>query len=167
MDNISRISACKALNELSVPDDVEELNAFHSMQELVSNLDNENKELKDQIQSLHQHLEKEKMKNKDIIPQYKDSVNRLRKNTNILREKMKEIQDQKEIERQDLLDKVLKLLANGANLCFFLKKLEFVENDRTKILNEDINLKRVNLELTNKIQRYERHLSQNEVHNQT
>ena len=165
MDNISRISACKALNELSAPDDVEELNAFHSMQELVSNLDNENKELKDQIQSLQQHLEKEKMKNKDIIPQYKDSVNRLRKYTNILREKMKEIQDQKDIERKDLLDKVLNYF--DFNLCFFFlqKKLEFVENDRTKILNEDITLKRINLELTNKIQRYERQISQNEVHN--
>ena len=107
LDNISQISACKALNELCIPDDIEELTAFQSMQELVNNLDNDRKELKNQIGSLNQNLAKEKMKNKDIIPQYRDSVNRLRKNTNVLREKMKEVQDQKELEHRNLIDKVI------------------------------------------------------------
>jgi len=94
---------------------MDEYDALKTLNEVVSKYDRENAELKNVVHQLKTSLKKEQIKTKEIIPQYREAVTRLKNNTQLLREKLKEIQEQRKIEKNELLQKVF-LKNPSANL---------------------------------------------------
>lgn len=78
----------------------------HVLKEMVSKYQIENGELKDHILYLDNLLQKEQTKNKDLLPQYRESVDKLRKSAHVLKEKLKETQHQRKEEKRHLTEKV-------------------------------------------------------------
>jgi len=84
----------------------------HVLKEMVSKYQTENGELKDHILYLDNLLQKEQTKNKELLPQYRESVDRLRKGAHILKEKLKETQQQRKEEKRQLNEKVITFFFN-------------------------------------------------------
>lgn len=84
-------------------DDYEELKALN---EVIYTYEGENKTLKNEISNLKNQLAKEQVKSRELIPQYKASVERLKKNTQLVRDRLKEIQQLKHNEKIEFENKV-------------------------------------------------------------
>lgn len=59
-----------------------------------------------EVSQLNDLLQKEQQKNRELIPQYKTSVSRLKKNTQLIRDKLKDIQDIRIKEKREFEEKV-------------------------------------------------------------
>ncbi len=76
------------------------------MNQAITTLEKENSSLKKQLSDLQDQFDKEQSKNRDLIPQYKASVARLQKNTQLIREKLKDIQELRSKEKKEAQEKV-------------------------------------------------------------
>jgi len=76
------------------------------LKEMVSKYQTENGELKDHILYLDGLLQKEQTKSKELLPQYRESVDKLRKGAHILKEKLKETKHQRKEEKRLMTEKV-------------------------------------------------------------
>jgi len=86
--------------------DIDEYEAIESLNHVISTLEKENKSLKNEVSQLNEQLEKEQQKSRELIPQYKASVARLKKNTQLIRDKLKDIQEIRIKEKREFEDKV-------------------------------------------------------------
>jgi hypothetical protein len=93
--------------KLQSPEDHEALKA---MNDVLNSVEKENLELKAALSNVNSQLRKEQLKTKEIIPQYRDSVNRLKKNTILLRDKVKEMQELRVSDHNEYANKVLTLI---------------------------------------------------------
>lgn len=85
-----------------------------ALKEILANCQKENGELKDHILYLDSLLQKEQAKSKELLPQYRESVDKLRKGAHILKEKLKETHHQRKDEKRHLTEKVF-LVYNEQN----------------------------------------------------
>lgn len=100
---------------ISDSEDYEELKALN---EVISTYETENSQLKSEIAALKSQLSKEQVKNRDVIPQYRESVARLKKNTQLVRNKLRDIQELRQSEKEEFEAKVIPFyFATGFTCC--------------------------------------------------
>ena len=80
---------------------------LESLNEFIYESQKENKALKNELSSLKAQLLKEVTKNKEQISQYKTSVARLKTNTQLIRDKLKDVQDIRLKEKEEYKKKVI------------------------------------------------------------
>jgi len=88
----------------TIDDDEDNL---ESLNEFIYESQKENKALKNELSSLKAQLLKEVTKNKEQISQYKTSVARLKTNTQLIRDKLKDVQDIRLKEKEEYKKKVI------------------------------------------------------------
>ncbi len=77
------------------------------MNDFIYESQKENKALKNELSSLKAQLLKEVTKNKEQISQYKTSVARLKTNTQLIRDKLKDVQDIRLKEKEEYKKRVI------------------------------------------------------------
>lgn len=87
--------------------DSEDYEALKALNDVVLNSETENSKLKNEIAALKAQLSKEQVKNRDVIPQYRESVARLKKNTQLVRDKLKDLQEIRQTEKDEFEAKVI------------------------------------------------------------
>lgn len=78
----------------------DDMEALSVMDEMVSNFANENQDLKDKYKHLQDLYSKEEYKTKQIIPQYREAINKLRGNIAIMKDKLLYLSREKEEEKR-------------------------------------------------------------------
>ena len=97
--------------------DSDEYESLKALNEVIHTLEKKNDFLNNEVDRLQTQLDKELTKNRDVIPQYKVSVARLKKNTQLIRDKLSDIQDIRHNEKKDYEEKVIILLVLYLLLC--------------------------------------------------
>jgi len=115
------------------------------LKEMVSKYQTENGELKDHILYLDGLLQKEQTKSKELLPQYRESVDKLRKGAHILKEKLKETKHQRKEEKR-----------------LMTEKLQEAEEANKSLVGDIIKYKEINSQLNGQIKHYELLAIQNE-----
>lgn len=80
---------------------------MESLNDFIYESQKENKALKNELSSLKAQLLKEVTKNKEQISQYKTSVARLKTNTQLIRDKLKDVQDIRLKEKEEYKKRVI------------------------------------------------------------
>jgi len=80
---------------------------LESLNDFIYESQKENKALKNELSSLKAQLLKEVTKNKEQISQYKTSVARLKTNTQLIRDKLKDVQDIRLKEKEEYKKRVI------------------------------------------------------------
>lgn len=144
IEKASQIAVIKNTAEFRQLKSVDEDDNLESLNQFIYESQKENQELKKEIASFKNQSLKEITKNKEIISQYKSSVARLKNNTQLIRDKLKDVQNIRLTEKDQ-----------------YKKKIAMLEENNKKLSDQNETLKNLNKRLNTQLEESERQNNEN------
>ncbi|KAL4432329.1 hypothetical protein ABPG74_011088 [Tetrahymena malaccensis] len=131
------INIQNVLDEKGFEVEDDEVNILQEIKNIAMNKDQENSELKARLQQLQQDFDKEQAHTKDVLPRYRESLEKLKQNSKLMRDKIKELQDSKESEKNEYEKKIKKIQVNYQQSESEKHQLKNELNKLNKIIDEE------------------------------